>query len=87
MSYAFCMFLGRPACYLTNFLKDTGRIRSRDSSDCTATGYGLDGRRSIPGRASDFCLLRSVQTCSGVHPASYPMGSRDSFPGDKEAGA
>jgi len=28
-----------------------------------------------------------VQNGSGVHPASYPMGMRGSFPGDKEAGA
>jgi len=28
-----------------------------------------------------------VQNGSGVHPASYPMGTRDSFPGDKAAEA
>jgi hypothetical protein len=34
-----------------------------------ATGYGLDGRVSIPGGEKNlFFLLHSVQTCSGVHP-------------------
>jgi hypothetical protein len=30
-------------------------------------------------RARDFSLLHSVQTGSGVHPASSPMGTGDSF--------
>jgi hypothetical protein len=28
-----------------------------------------------------------VQTSSGAHPSSYPMGTRGSFPGGKVAGA
>jgi hypothetical protein len=40
-----------------------------------ATGYGLDDRGSIPGRGKRFSLLPSVQTGSGVHPASYPVGT------------
>jgi hypothetical protein len=43
------------------------------------TGYGLDNRSSIPGNAN-CSLLHSVQTGSGAHPASYPMGTADSFP-------
>jgi hypothetical protein len=39
-----------------------------------ATGYGLDDRGV-------------VQTGSGVHPTSYPMGTGGSFPGSKAAGA
>jgi hypothetical protein len=35
----------------------------------------------------DFSLLHVVQTGSGVHPTSYPMGKGGSFPGDKAAGA
>jgi len=27
-----------------------------------------------------------IQNGSGAHEASYPMGNRDSFPGDKAAG-
>jgi hypothetical protein len=45
--------------------------------------YGLDDRvievRSPTG-AEDFSSSSCVQTGSGVHPASYPMGS---FPGGK----
>jgi hypothetical protein len=50
-------------------------------------GYGLDDRGSIHGRGSDFSLPHRVQTGSGAHPASYPMGTWDSFPGGKVAGA
>jgi hypothetical protein len=28
-----------------------------------------------------------IHVCSGNHPASYPMGTRGSFSGDKAAGA
>jgi hypothetical protein len=31
-------------------------------------------------RARDFSLLHSVQTSSGAHPASYPVGVGGSFP-------
>jgi hypothetical protein len=31
-------------------------------------------------------LLQSVQTGSGAHPASYPIGTGDSFPGVKRPG-
>jgi hypothetical protein len=44
-----------------------------DSSDGVATGCGLDGRVSIPGRGK--CFLHSIHTCSGDHPASYQMGT------------
>jgi hypothetical protein len=39
----------------------------------------------FPAGARDFSLL-SVQTHSRVHPASYPVGNRGSFPGGKVAG-
>jgi hypothetical protein len=43
---------------------------------------GLDDRVSIPSR--DFSLRRCVQTGSGAHPLSYPMGTGGgSFPGGK----
>jgi hypothetical protein len=41
----------------------------------------------FPAEATDFCLLHSVQTASGTHPASWPMGTGDSFPGIKAAAA
>jgi hypothetical protein len=59
---------------------------SRDSSVGIATGYGLDAPGSIPDSAR-FSLPHSVQTGSGIHPASYPMGTGGSFPGGKAAGA
>jgi hypothetical protein len=57
------------------------------SSVGIATGYRPDGHGSIPGRESYFSLLHSVQTGSGAHPASCPIGPGDSFHGSKEAGA
>jgi hypothetical protein len=38
-------------------------------------------------RARDLSQFHSVETGSGAHSASDPMGTGGSFPGDKEAGA
>jgi hypothetical protein len=65
-------------------------MQSRDSSVGTALGYGLDDRGSrvrFPAGAGNFSLHRRVQNGSGSQPASYPMGTRGSFPGGKAAGA
>jgi hypothetical protein len=40
----------------------------------------------VPAGAGNFSLHHSVQTASGAHPASYPMGTRCSFPGVKWPG-
>jgi hypothetical protein len=67
---------------------DSGQ--SRDSSVGIALGYGLDDRGSrvrFPSGAGNFSLHLRVQNGSGAHPSSYPMGTRDSFPGSKAAGA
>jgi hypothetical protein len=51
--------------------------------------YGLDDRGSrvrFLARDGNFSLHHRVQTGSGAHPASYPMGNRSSFPGDKWLG-
>jgi hypothetical protein len=57
------------------------------SLDSIVTGYELDGRpRSCPGRVNNFTLLYSIQTGSGAHPASYPIGTGGSFPRGKAAG-
>jgi hypothetical protein len=64
--------------------------RGRDSSVGIALGYRLDDRDSrvrFPVGAENFSLHHRVQNGSGAHPASYPMGTRSSFPGDKAAGA
>jgi hypothetical protein len=37
--------------------------------------------------AGNFSLHHRFQNGSGAHPASYPMSTRDYFPGDKAAGA
>jgi hypothetical protein len=59
---------------------------SRDISISIETGYGLDDRGSIPGRAENFSLRYCVQTGSGAHPASHPVGTGAYFPGGKVAG-
>jgi hypothetical protein len=54
-----------------------------------ALGYGLDdpgSRVRFPAGAEKFSLHR-VQNGFGAHPASYPMGTRGSFPRGKAAGA
>jgi hypothetical protein len=64
-------------------------FQSRDSSVGIALGYWLDDRASrvqFPATAGNFSLHRHVQNGSGAHPASYPMGTRGSFPGGKAAG-
>jgi hypothetical protein len=63
---------------------------SRDSSVGIALGYGLDNRGSrvlFPEGGGNFSLHHSVQNGSRAHKASYPTGSRGSFPGSKAAGA
>jgi hypothetical protein len=44
-------------------------------------------RVRFPAGAGDFSLHHCVQNGSEAHQASYPMGTRGSFPGDKAAGA
>jgi hypothetical protein len=55
-----------------------------------ALAYGLDERGSrvrFPAGAGNFSLHHRVQNGSEAHPASYPMGTRGSFPGGKAVGA
>jgi hypothetical protein len=64
--------------------------KSRDSSVGIALGYGPDDRGSrvrFPAGVGNISFQHRVQNGSGAHPASYPVGSRGSFPGDKAAGA
>jgi hypothetical protein len=63
--------------------------KSRDSSVGIALSYWLDDRGSrvrFPAEAGNFFLPHRIQNGSGAHTASYPMGTRDFFPGDKAAG-
>jgi hypothetical protein len=60
-----------------------------DSSAGIATDYGLEDRMigvRVPAGAGNFSLRHRVQTSTGVHPASYPMGTEDFFSGGKAAG-
>jgi len=55
---------------------------------CSFVLYMQRGARGfrVPAEAGNFSLRR-VQIGSEAHAASYPMGTRGSFPGGKEAGA
>jgi hypothetical protein len=44
-------------------------------------------RVRVPEAVGNFSLHHYVQTDSGAHPASYPMGTMGSFPGAKADGA
>jgi hypothetical protein len=44
------------------------------------------GRSGFWSSIGNFSLNHRVQNSSGAHPASYPMGTRGSFPGGKAAG-
>jgi hypothetical protein len=51
------------------------------SVQCLTTGWTI-GFRS-PTEAEDSSFSPCVQTGSGAHPASYPMGTGGPFPGSK----
>jgi hypothetical protein len=55
--------------------------RSRVRSIVVTTSNGLDGQQM-----QDFSLLHNVQTGSGAHPASYPMGTGATSPELKRSG-
>jgi hypothetical protein len=58
--------------------------KSRDSSVGISLGYGLDDRGSrvrVPAGARNFSLHHRVRNGSWAHPASYPIGTRDSLLG------
>jgi hypothetical protein len=61
-------------------------MKSRDSSVGIALGYGLEDRGSrvrFPERVVNFSLHHRLRNGSGANPASYPIGTRGSFPGGK----
>jgi hypothetical protein len=65
-------------------------LGSRDSSVGIALGYGMDDRGPrirFPAGAGNFSFHHRVQNGSRAHTASYPMGTRGTFPGGKAAGA
>jgi hypothetical protein len=59
---------------------------SRCSSGSIVSDYGLDDQTievRSPTEPEDFSSSPCVQTGSGAHPASYPMGTGGPFPGGK----
>jgi hypothetical protein len=50
-------------------------------------GYRLDDQGFESRQALEIFLFTRVQTGTGAHLASYPIGTRGSFPGGKAAGA
>jgi hypothetical protein len=61
-------------------------FRSLDSSGSIVSDYGLDDRAievRTPAGAKDFSSIVCVQTGSGAHPASCPMGTGGPFPRGK----
>jgi hypothetical protein len=47
---------------------------------CVATGYGLDGRGSIPGKGKKFNPTLQLPDRLWAQPASYPTGTEESLP-------
>jgi hypothetical protein len=85
-----CIGLNVETLWDVTFLWYILLCRSRDISVGIASGYGLDDRMigvRFPAEVGNFSLHHRVQTGSGTHPASYPMGTRGSFLGNKAAGA
>jgi hypothetical protein len=77
-----------PQCSYIRFCR-TNLYEMFDYSMATArlaTGWTTGGgsRSSSPGTVNNF--LQIVQTGSGVHATSYPMGTVGSFPGGKADG-
>jgi hypothetical protein len=61
-------------------------LRSRCSSGSIVSNYGLDDRKigvRSPAGTKNFSSILCVQTGSGAHPASCPMGTGGPFPGGK----
>jgi hypothetical protein len=54
------------------------KLKSCVSSDTIVMGW-MDGVQFLAGER--FSFLHSIQTGSGAHPASYPIGTRGNFPG------
>jgi hypothetical protein len=65
-------------CSLLQMISPT--ISCQGSSVSIVSDYGLDDRAigiRYPAGAKDFSSILCVQTGSGAHPASYPMGTGD----------
>jgi hypothetical protein len=78
----------RPPIFFFLFFFPFFIVKSWDSSVNIATSYRLDdwmiGVWFLAG-AGNFCPWHCIQTGSGAHPTSYPVGIGSSFPGCKAA--
>jgi hypothetical protein len=61
--------------------------KTRDSVVGCFTGWTTNWSEFESRWGQEFLLIHVVQIGSGVHPTSYPMGTRGSFPGAKVTGA
>jgi hypothetical protein len=71
---------------LKYFFKLCFKAGSRGSTGSIVSDYGLDDREievRSPTGEEDFSSNLCVQTGSGAHPASYPMGTGGPFLRDK----
>jgi hypothetical protein len=71
---------------ISPFYSTLHNLKSRDRAVGIELCYGLDDRGSrfrFPAGAGNFSLHHRVQNGSWAHTASYPMGTRGSFPGVK----
>jgi hypothetical protein len=83
-SYQFTTIPLTPTIY--NLVTEEHRSRVRSGS--IVSDYGLDDRTigvRFPVGAKDFSCSLCVQTGSGAHPASCPMGTGGPFRGGKSA--
>jgi hypothetical protein len=63
-----------------NFLQS---VVEAEVAQSVVSGYGLDDQVRYPAKAKDFSSSLCVQTRSGAHPASCPVGTGGPFPGGK----
>jgi hypothetical protein len=59
---------------------------SQDSAVGIATSWTTEGSEWQSRWGQEFLFLHLVQTCSGVHSTSYPMGTGALYPGVKRPG-
>jgi hypothetical protein len=69
----------------TNKTRNVCREEKMSLASSVGIATGWTARVRCPAW-QDFSLLHSVQTGSGAHPASYLMGTGDSFPEVKQLG-
>jgi hypothetical protein len=74
-----------PVHHIFHFSVAFGTTRSRGSSGSIVSDYDRAIGVRSPAGAEDFSSNLCVQTGSGAHPASYPMGTGGPFPGGKSA--